>query len=69
MDFFCFLMSDVFFELVVLVGLIVLIGLIVQKKLVMECIKGIVKIIMGFVILGVGVGLVVLFLGDFVNIF
>ncbi|EJF8139630.1 PTS transporter subunit IIC, partial [Escherichia coli] len=52
MDFFRFLMSDVLSEPAVLVGLIALIGLIAQKKPVTECIKGTVKTIMGFVILG-----------------
>lgn len=69
MDFFRFLMSDVFSEPAVLVGLIALIGLIAQKKPVTECIKGTVKTIMGFVILGAGAGLVVSSLGDFANIF
>ena len=65
MDFFRFLMSDVLSEPAVLVGLIALIGLIAQKKPVTECIKGTVKTIMGFVILGAGAGLVVSSLGDF----
>ncbi|HFS2347265.1 TPA: PTS ascorbate transporter subunit IIC [Escherichia coli] len=64
-----FLMSDVLSEPAVLVGLIALIGLIAQKKPVTECIKGTVKTIMGFVILGAGAGLVVSSLGDFANIF
>ncbi|HBK2120944.1 TPA: PTS ascorbate transporter subunit IIC, partial [Escherichia coli] len=66
MDFFRFLMSDVLSEPAVLVGLIALIA---QKKPVTECIKGTVKTIMGFVILGAGEGLVVSSLGDFANIF
>ena len=69
MDFFRFLMSDVLSEPAVLVGLIALSGLIAQKKPVTECIKGTVKTIMGFVILGAGAGLVVSSLGDFANIF
>ncbi len=69
MDFFRFLMSDVLSEPAILVGLIALIGLIAQKKPVTECIKGTVKTIMGFVILGAGAGLVVSSLGDFANIF
>ncbi|EOM2983392.1 PTS ascorbate transporter subunit IIC [Escherichia coli] len=69
MDFFRFLMSDVLSEPAVLVGLIALIGLIAQKKPVTECIKGTVKTIMGFVILGAGAGLVVPSLSDFANIF
>ncbi|MCW7262341.1 PTS ascorbate transporter subunit IIC [Escherichia coli] len=67
--FLSFLMSDVLSEPAVLVGLIALIGLIAQKKPVTECIKGTVKTIMGFVILGAGAGLVVSSLGDFANIF
>lgn len=66
MDFFRFLMSDVLSEPAVLVGLIALIA---QKKPVTECIKGTVKTIMGFVILGAGAGLVVSSLSDFANIF
>ena len=54
MEFFNFLMFDVLSEPAVLVGLIALIGLIAQKKPVTECIKGTVKTIMGFVILGAG---------------
>ncbi|HCP2472446.1 TPA: PTS ascorbate transporter subunit IIC [Escherichia coli] len=69
MDFFRFLMSDVLSEPAVLVGLIALIGLIAQKKPITECIKGTVKTIMGFVILGAGAGLVVSSLSDFANIF
>ena len=69
MDFFRFLMSGVLSEPAVLVGLIALIGLIAQKKPVTECVKGTVKTIMGFVILGAGAGLVVSSLGDFANIF
>ncbi len=69
MDFFRFLMSDVLSEPAVLVGLIALIGLIAQKKPVTECIKGTVKTIMGFVILGAGASLVMSSLGDFANIF
>ncbi|MBI0309610.1 PTS ascorbate transporter subunit IIC [Escherichia coli] len=69
MDFFRFMMSDVLSEPAVLVGLIALIGLIAQKKPVTECIKGTVKTIMGFVILGAGAGLVVSSLSDFANIF
>ncbi|ENE0215363.1 PTS ascorbate transporter subunit IIC [Escherichia coli] len=69
MDFFRFLMSDVLSEPAVLVGLIALIGLIAQKKPVTECIKGTVKTIMGFVILGAGAGLVVSSLSDFANTF
>ncbi|MBC7003935.1 PTS ascorbate transporter subunit IIC [Photobacterium sp. BZF1] len=69
MEFFSFLMNDVLAEPAVLVGLIALIGLIAQKKPVTECIKGTVKTIMGFVILGAGAGLVVTSLGDFSAIF
>ncbi|WP_270832308.1 PTS ascorbate transporter subunit IIC [Aeromonas sp. QDB03] len=69
MEFFNFLMFDVLSEPAVLVGLISLIGLIAQKKPVTECIKGTVKTIMGFVILGAGATLVVNSLGDFATIF
>ncbi|ALP43751.1 PTS ascorbate transporter subunit IIC [Aeromonas schubertii] len=69
MAFFHFLMFDVLSEPAVLVGLIALIGLIAQKKPVTECIKGTVKTIMGFVILGAGATLVVNSLGDFATIF
>lgn len=69
MEFFNFLMFDVLSEPAVLVGLIALIGLIAQKKPVTECIKGMVKTIMGFVILGAGATLVVNSLGDFATIF
>ena len=69
MEFFNFLMFGVLSEPAVLVGLIALIGLIAQKKPVTECIKGTVKTIMGFVILGAGATLVVNSLGDFATIF
>lgn len=69
MELFNFLMFDVLSEPAVLVGLIALIGLIAQKKPVTECIKGTVKTIMGFVILGAGATLVVNSLGDFATIF
>ena len=69
MEFFNFLMFDVLSEPAVLVGLIALIGLIAQKKPVTECIKGTVKTIMGFVILGAGATLVINSLGDFAVIF
>ncbi|HHX8263458.1 TPA: PTS ascorbate transporter subunit IIC [Vibrio diabolicus] len=69
MEFFSFLMNDVLSEPAVLVGLIALIGLIAQKKPVTECIKGTVKTILGFIVLGAGAGLVVSSLGDFAAIF
>ena len=69
MEFLKFLMNDVLSEPAVLVGLIALIGLVAQKKPTTECIKGTVKTIMGFVILGAGAGLVVNSLGDFATIF
>ncbi|WP_199479343.1 PTS ascorbate transporter subunit IIC [Vibrio harveyi] len=69
MEFFSFLMNDVLSEPAVLVGLIALIGLIAQKKSVTECIKGTVKTILGFIVLGAGAGLVVTSLGDFATIF
>ncbi|MEM6049482.1 PTS ascorbate transporter subunit IIC [Erwinia sp. P7711] len=69
MEFFRFLMSDVLSEPSILVGLIALIGLIAQKKPATECIKGTVKTIMGFLILGAGASLIVSSLGDFAVIF
>ncbi|MFL0949368.1 PTS ascorbate transporter subunit IIC [Vibrio parahaemolyticus] len=69
MEFFSFLMNDVLSEPAVLVGLIALIGLIAQKKPVTECIKGTIKTILGFIVLGAGAGLVVSSLGDFATIF
>ncbi|EHH3728384.1 TPA: PTS ascorbate transporter subunit IIC [Vibrio parahaemolyticus] len=69
MEFFSFLMNDVLSEPAVLVGLIALIGLIAQKKPVTACIKGTVKTILGFIVLGAGAGLVVSSLGDFATIF
>ncbi|EGQ8680867.1 PTS ascorbate transporter subunit IIC [Vibrio parahaemolyticus] len=69
MEFFSFLMNDILSEPAVLVGLIALIGLIAQKKPVTECIKGTVKTILGFIVLGAGAGLVVSSLGDFATIF
>ncbi|EHH1098355.1 PTS ascorbate transporter subunit IIC [Vibrio parahaemolyticus] len=69
MEFFSFLMNDVLSEPAVLVGLIALIGLIAQKKPVTECIKGTVKTILGFIVLGAGAGLAVSSLGDFATIF
>ena len=69
MEFFRFLMSDVLSEPSILVGLIALIGLIAQKKPATECIKGTVKTVMGFLILGAGASLIVSSLGDFAAIF
>jgi PTS system ascorbate-specific IIC component len=56
-------------EPAVLVGIIALVGLIAQNKPATEVIKGTVKTIMGFVILGGGAALVVSSLGDFGKIF
>ncbi|MEH0832018.1 PTS ascorbate transporter subunit IIC [Pectobacterium cacticida] len=69
MEFFRFLMNDVLAEPSILVGLIALIGLIAQKKPATECIKGTVKTVMGFLILGAGASLIVSSLGDFAEIF
>ncbi|MER2471426.1 PTS ascorbate transporter subunit IIC [Photorhabdus laumondii] len=69
MEFFHFLMSDVLSEPAILVGFIALVGLIVQRRPVTECIKGTIKTIMGFLILGAGAGLVVSSLGGFAEIF
>ena len=62
-------MSDVLSEPSILVGLIALIGLVAQKKPATEVIKGTVKTVMGFLILGAGAGLIVSSLGDFAAIF
>lgn len=69
MEFLNFLMKDVLSNPSILVGLIALIGLVAQRKSITECIKGTVKTILGFVILGAGAGLVVNSLGDFAVIF
>ena len=69
MGFLQFLMNDVLSEPAVLVGLIALVGLVIQKKSVTDCIKGTIKTILGFVVLGAGAGLVVSSLGDFAVIF
>ncbi len=69
MEFFSFLMNDVLAEPAILIGLVSLIGLLAQKKPATECIKGTVKSIMGFVILGAGAGLVVDSLSKFAEIF
>ncbi|WP_118984288.1 PTS ascorbate transporter subunit IIC [Photorhabdus sp. CRCIA-P01] len=69
MEFFHFLMNDVLSEPAILVGFIALVGLIMQRKPVTECIKGTIKTIMGFVILGAGAGLIVSSLGGFAEIF
>lgn len=69
MEFLNFLMNDVLSNPSILVGLIALIGLVAQRKSITECIKGTVKTILGFVILGAGAGLVVNSLGDFAVIF
>ncbi|ABM03808.1 PTS system for ascorbate IIC protein [Psychromonas ingrahamii 37] len=69
MEFLNFLMDDVLSNPAILVGLIALIGLVAQRKSITDCIKGTVKTILGFVILGAGAGLVVNSLGDFAVIF
>ena len=69
MDVLNFLMDDILSEPAVLIGLVALIGLIAQKKPATECIKGTVKSILGFVILGAGAGLVIESLSSFATIF
>ncbi|PHM37553.1 PTS ascorbate transporter subunit IIC [Xenorhabdus innexi] len=69
MDFFRFLMNDVLAEPAILIGLISLIGLILQKQSVTECIKGTIKTILGFVILGAGAGVIITSLNGFAVIF
>lgn len=53
----------------ILVGLVALIGLIAQKKSAAEVIKGTIKTIMGFLVLGGGAGIVVGSLGHFGTMF
>ncbi|PAB61029.1 PTS ascorbate transporter subunit IIC [Anaeromicrobium sediminis] len=69
MNFFKFLMYDVLSVPAVLVGLVALIGLLAQKKSSTDCLKGTIKTIMGFIILGAGAGVVVGSLGHFANMF
>lgn len=53
----------------ILVGLVAMIGLIIQKKSKSEVIKGTLKTIMGFIVLGGGAGIVVSSLSDFSSMF
>lgn len=53
----------------ILVGLVAMIGLIIQKKSKSEVIKGSLKTIMGFIVLGGGAGIVVSSLSDFSSMF
>lgn len=53
----------------ILVGLVALVGLIAQKKSTSEVIKGTIKTIMGFLVLGGGAGIVVGSLGHFGTMF
>ena len=53
----------------ILVGLVAMIGLIAQKKSTSETIKGTIKTIMGFLVLGGGAGIVVGSLGHFGTMF
>lgn len=69
MTFLKFLMYDVLSVPAVLVGLVALIGLLAQKKSSTECIKGTLKTIMGFIILGAGAGVIVGSLNSFSEMF
>lgn len=69
MSFFRFLMYDVLSVPAVLVGLVALVGLLAQKKSSTDCIKGTLKTIMGFIILGAGAGVVVGSLNHFSEMF
>lgn len=69
MTFLKFLMYDVLSVPAVLVGLVALIGLLAQKKSSTECIKGTLKTIMGFIILGAGAGVIVGSLNAFSEMF
>ncbi|MCG8481822.1 MAG: PTS ascorbate transporter subunit IIC [Clostridia bacterium] len=69
MTFLKFLMYDVLSVPAVLVGLVALIGLMAQKKSSTECIKGTLKTIMGFIILGAGAGVIVGSLNSFSEMF
>ncbi|CEM61446.1 PTS ascorbate transporter subunit IIC [Treponema phagedenis] len=69
MNFFRFLMNDVLSVPAVLVGLVALVGLLIQKKDASECIKGFIKSILGFLVLGAGAGVIVGSLGHFSDMF
>lgn len=69
MAFLKFLMYDVLSVPAVLVGLVALIGLIAQRKSATDSIKGTLKTIMGFIILGAGAGVVVASLNFFSEMF
>ncbi|MEW9122142.1 MAG: PTS ascorbate transporter subunit IIC [Thermotaleaceae bacterium] len=69
MVFFRFLMFDVLSVPAILVGLVALIGLWAQRKPSTDCIKGTIKTIMGFIILGAGADVVVGALNHFSEMF
>jgi PTS system ascorbate-specific IIC component len=69
MEFFRFLMREVLSVPAVLVGLVGLIGLLIQKKDTSECIKGFIKSVMGFLVLGAGATVIVGSLGHFSAMF
>lgn len=58
-------MLDILSVPAILVGVVALVGLVVQKKSAAEVVKGTIKSIMGFIVLGGGAGIVVAALGDF----
>ncbi|MFZ5967156.1 MAG: PTS ascorbate transporter subunit IIC [Bacillota bacterium] len=69
MSFFRFLMYDVLSVPAILVALVALVGLLAQRKPSTDCIKGTLKTIMGFIILGAGAGVVVGSLNHFSAMF
>ncbi|WP_038082373.1 PTS ascorbate transporter subunit IIC [Treponema socranskii] len=69
MGFFRFLRNDVLSVPAVLVGLVALIGLLIQKKDASECVKGFIKSILGFLVLGAGASVIVGALGHFSGMF
>ena len=62
-------MNDVLSVPAVLVGLVALVGLLIQKKDASECVKGFIKSILGFLVLGAGASVLVGALGHFSGMF
>ena len=63
------LILDILSVPAILVGLIAMVGLLLQKKNASDVLKGTIKTILGFLILGGGAGIVVAALGNFGNMF